>query len=901
MANPRVFEFAKEVGLETLALMDKIREWQLPVKNHMVELDPDTLELIRSRLKESSAKSKAAKLRKTRTAVRVKTGESSSKAETEKKSKSDSPKKPTKKTVGSKGTKTKDVSPKKPPRPKKTAGDQEPAADILPVRKASPQTVIRRKMAIKASEMQAEALGADKLTPEAESGYDGLDAELRAVGGALEAKESSTGLEEVGKAEAKGLRRNIVGKMDLTRPKSSDGVEVRFPRTTANRNIRTGFVAPPSMESFIEQQQQEEEKKRVEEKLARKRLGKEAPQAHFLASDFRKREMVFQPRKRKLSLGRDAKKTEITQPKASKRVIRFLAQISVADLAHELGVKVAQLTKILMQNGVMATPAYLLDFETVALIVPEFGFEAVNLVQSSADLVKDMAFGEVHEEPVPRPPVVTVMGHVDHGKTTLLDAIRNADVVSSEAGGITQHIAAYSVEFTQGRSVTFIDTPGHEAFTAMRARGANVTDIAIIVVAADDGVMPQTIEAIRHAQSAQVPLIVAVNKIDRANANVDRVKQQLTEHQVVPEEWGGTTIFCEVSALKKQGIKELLEQAAVLAEVMDLKANPRRSGTGVVLESRLDRGRGHVATILVKDGTVHVGDWIVAGFVSGKIRNMVNDKGQVVSQAGPSIPVEILGLQESPQAGDLFDICKSEEIAQQIMRVRRQESDLAVKIPSSPTLEDIFAKIKKGGVNELPIVLKTDVAGSMEAIKGMLNKLGNEEVKVKLIHSAIGGINESDVLLAAAARGLVVGFNVRPDTGARSIAKEKSVEINCYTVVYELLDELKKALSGLLAPEVVEKVVGRAEVRETFSVPKVGTVAGCSVVEGKILRNSLVRLLRDGTVVYQGKLGSLRRFKEDVREVAMGFECGIGVENYNDIKNGDVIEAYSEEQIERVL
>jgi translation initiation factor IF-2 len=522
--------------------------------------------------------------------------------------------------------------------------------------------------------------------------------------------------------------------------------------------------------------------------------------------------------------------------------------------------------------------------------------------RSAEELQTEAAFGDLSAEVVPRAPIVTVMGHVDHGKTSLLDAIRQTDVTKGEAGGITQHIGAYRVTLKDGREVTFIDTPGHEAFTSMRARGANVTDVAIIVVAADDGVMPQTAEAINHAKAAEVPIIIAVNKIDKPGANVDKIKQQLTEFQIVPEEWGGTNIFCEVSALKKTGIEELLEQILLVAEVEDLKANPKRSGTGTVIEARLEKGRGAVATLLVQDGTVRVGDNIVAGTSAGRVRAMMNDKGEQVKEATPGMPVEVLGFPEPPGAGDRFDVTKDEDASREVVATRKKELD-ALKNQNAKglSLEEIFSKVKAGAVLELPIILKADVSGSIEAIKGMLEKTSTAEVKVKIIHTAVGGISESDVLLGSTSKGIIIGFNVRPDGVAAQRAKEKGVEIKTYDIVYNLVDDVKKAMGGLLQPTRVEKQTARAEVRNVFTVPKIGAIAGCAIVDGKITRSDQVRLVRDGIVVYTGKIGSLKRFKDDVREVAQGFECGIGIENFNDVKVGDVIEGFIVEEIARAL
>jgi translation initiation factor IF-2 len=490
------------------------------------------------------------------------------------------------------------------------------------------------------------------------------------------------------------------------------------------------------------------------------------------------------------------------------------------------------------------------------------------------------------------------MGHVDHGKTSLLDAIRQTNVIASEAGGITQHIGAYQVEIND-KKITFLDTPGHEAFTAMRARGAQVTDIAILVVAADDGVMPQTVEAINHGKAADVPIIVAINKIDKPVANPDRVKQELTQYGLVPEDWGGDTICVEVSALKKQGIEDLLEMILLVAEMRELKANPDRPAKGTVIEAKLDKGRGPVATVLVQNGTLKQGDTIIAGEVSGKIRALVNDKGKNVMKAGPSVPVEVVGFDDLPEAGDIFYVT-DEKTARQLADRRQQfRREQTLKREQRFKLEDLFARIKEGEMKDLNIVLKADVQGSVEAIQASLERLSNEEVRVKVIHGGVGGISESDVMLASASGAIIVGFNVRPDPIAKRVAEREEVDLRMYRIIYDIVDDVKKAMEGMLEPEYREVVLGRAEVRATFRVPKVGTVAGSYVTEGKITRNSEARVLRDNVVIFEGKIDSLKRFKDDVREVVSGFECGIGLERFNDIKEGDVIEAFTNEEIKK--
>ncbi|MEK6580274.1 MAG: translation initiation factor IF-2, partial [Bdellovibrionota bacterium] len=586
----------------------------------------------------------------------------------------------------------------------------------------------------------------------------------------------------------------------------------------------------------------------------------------------------------------EIKRTALTQPKAQKRIVEVQDTISVQDLANQLSVKASDVIKKLMGMGQMATINQVLDFDTAALVVAEYKYEIKNVAFNEESLlgkVEDKA-----EDLVSRPPVVTIMGHVDHGKTTLLDSIREANVAAGEAGGITQHIGAYTVE-KNGKLITFIDTPGHEAFTVMRARGANVTDIVILVVAADDGVMPQTREALSHAQAAKVPIIVAVNKIDKPGANPEKIKQGLAELNLLAEDWGGETMFVPVSALKKTNLDKLLDSVLLQAEVLDLKANPTPIASGVVLEARLEKGRGPVVSILVHRGTLRVGDGIVSGSIAGKIKAMMDDKGRTVKVVTPGIAAEVLGFESVPHAGESFNAVSSESAARVLAQVRLDKAkSKAASDRSKVTLEDLFAKIQAGETKELNVILKGDVYGSVEAIKESLVKLSNEKVKVKIIFSAPGGITESDVVLASASNAIVIGFNVRPETKARSLAEAEHVDIKCYSIIYELIDDIKNAMTGLLDKKKVEKYLGRAEVRQIFSIPKIGVIAGSSVIDGKFLRSANVRLLRDSRVIYDGKLSSLKRFKDDAKEVAQGFECGIGIENYNDLKPGDVIEAY---------
>ena len=597
-----------------------------------------------------------------------------------------------------------------------------------------------------------------------------------------------------------------------------------------------------------------------------------------------------------------AKKAEAQPPKEFAEVKHHVVieeSITVQDLARQLSKKSAEVIMKLMSMGVMATINQELDIDTATIIAEEFGATVEVKVTKEEELLVD-----IPDDPadlVTRPPVVTIMGHVDHGKTSLLDKIRSSNVTASEAGGITQHIGAYQVEINS-QKITFLDTPGHEAFTAMRARGAQVTDIAILVVAADDGVMPQTIEAIDHAKAAEVPIIVAINKIDKPSAEPDKIKQELTNYGLVAEDWGGDAIMVPVSAKSGQGINDLLEMILLVAEVQELKANPNRNAKGKVVESKLDRGRGSVATLLVQNGTLHVGDFLIVGTTQGRIRAMFDYKGKAVKMAPPSMPVEILGLSEVPEAGDDFIAVDNEKLAKQVAEKRQKEKHLQeISRNLKVSLEDIFAQIKEGEIKDLNIVLKADVQGSIEAIRQSLEKLSNDEVRVNIIRTAVGGIKEADVMLAAASNAIIIGFNVRPDANAKKLSEKENVEIKTYRVIYDAIEDVRAALSGMLAPEIKEVELGQAEVRNTFKVPKVGTIAGCYVTEGKITRNAKLRVVRDGVVILDGEIASLRRFKDDVKEVAAGYECGIGIDKFNDIKEGDVLEAYTFEEIKREL
>lgn len=577
-------------------------------------------------------------------------------------------------------------------------------------------------------------------------------------------------------------------------------------------------------------------------------------------------------------------------------VVKIPDEIVVSDLAAMLKMTAAEVVKKLFSLGVMATVNQVIDYDTAAIVATELGAKAEKeIVVTIEDRIIDDS-DDSAEDLSPRDPVVVVMGHVDHGKTSLLDAIRHTDVTATEAGGITQHIGAYRVDLN-GQKITFLDTPGHAAFTSMRARGAQATDIAVLVVAADDGIMPQTIEAINHAKAAGVDIIVAINKMDKPGATTDRIMQQLTEYDLIPEEWGGDTICVPVSALTRMNIDKLLESILLVAEMKELKANPNRAAKGIVIEARLDKNRGPIATLLVQNGTLHSGDIIVAGTSVGRVRVMVDDKGRKVKEAGPSVPVEIMGLAEAPQAGDAFDAVSDERLARELVEQRKQkQKEEQFKSFEKVTLENLFSSLKEGELKELDIIVKADVQGSVEAVKQSLEKLSNDEVRVKIIHGGVGAINESDVMLANASNAIIVGFNVRPDPVAAQNAERDGVDIRCYRIIYDCIDEIEAAIKGMLAPKFREVQQGRAEVRQVVKISSVGNIAGCYVLSGKVTRNSKIRVVRDGIVITEDEISSLRRFKDDVKEVAQNFECGIGLAKFNDIKEGDIFEAFTIEE-----
>lgn len=951
----KVFEFAKKHNLKPLELMDKIKLWKLPVKSHMSVLSADLMQQIENKLKsksrtsvQSSKKASSKKTASKKTSSKKVTKKTTSKAASSK----TVSKKVTKKTAS---TKTKKVVTKKKATPAKATPTKAAPAKATPAKaapakaaaakEATKKTIVRKSQAAApakaaptkatpakaavakvapakstpAKTVPAKAAPAKVVTADDKAASEEVTKAPRVLrrraayspqAQAQKAKEQQqerdeqARLKEAKKQARQGSEKGtagIVGHIDLSahvdksqKPKPVDKV------TQIQEAARAALGTPPG--EGVKQSFGRAGRDLKEERKA-KASARESIAPSFNAADFRKREIIFQPKKKRVSLSGEAvKKTVITKASAHKRVLKMHENMSLEQVAQAFGIKARKLMQALKAQGTeKPTRDMVLDFDTVSLLAMEFDFKVENAALSVDERLKQAAFGDLDAALEARPPVVCVMGHVDHGKTTLLDTIRKSKQVDKEAGGITQHIGAYKVSLPNKKSCTFIDTPGHAAFTAMRSRGAHSTDIVILVVAAGDGVMPQTKEAISHARAAKVPIVVAVNKMDEPGADAESIKRQLAELELAPEEWGGDTIFCPVSALKATGIKELLEQVMLVAEMQELKVNTKRSARGVVLESHLSAGRGHVATVLVQEGGLEKGQVFVAGTAWGRVRQMMNDKGKLVERALPGDPVQITGFEQGVQAGDAFDVTNAEAEAREVAEQRRLEVEKEAMPHAGMSLEDLFAKVQTGDVQQLPVVLKTDVAGTGEAIEAALKNLDKSEVKVKVIHSAVGAVSETDVQLAVTAGALVVAFNVRPTSGARAVAKQKGVEIKAYSVIYNLIDDIKKAMQGLLAPDEVSMDQGRAEVRETFKIPRVGVIAGCSVVEGKITRNDLMRLVRDGKLVHEGRVMSLKRLKDEVKEVASGYECGVGLENFNDIKAGDVIEVYKVEQKPRVL
>ena len=886
MAKVRVYELAKKMGLENKELLDQLAAAGIEVKSHASSLSDEEVakfENFRNPPEEKleEERIKPGLIRRRRTVIR----------------------KPA----------------KEEPQPEEAAAETKAAeetakADAQGVAEKAPEApqeiaagTPEGQPAEASAEEEKSAQEESASAPEGEATAAAEASEPEAV--APEDQAKKPGKKDKTKAAAKTVEKStadqavILGRVELpqatpARTRPARGAErPSKPATPAGKARKRVDVTPLP----VADQPMPEKEGRGKKRKKGRRDDKATNEQDRRVSRRGRRVEVFEPDRfgsRKRKGGKPSKqqrKTEVTVSKAIKRVIRISDSITVGELAKRMGVKANELIAELMRQGSMVTINHPLDFESAAILAAEFNYEVTNVAFDEESILEVAPSDEVEEHPENlqlRPPVVTIMGHVDHGKTSLLDAIREAKVTEGEAGGITQHIGAYDVEL-EGKKITFLDTPGHEAFTAMRARGAGVTDIVVLVVAADDGVMPQTREAINHSKAAGVPIIIAVNKIDKPNANPERVKQELTEYEIVPEDWGGDTIFVEVSAKQRINLDSVLEMILLQAEVLELKANPTKRAKGSIVEARLDKGRGPVATVLVQDGTLKLGDSIVAGLHAGRVRSMTTATGAQVKAAGPSFPVEVTGLGGVPDAGDMFHAVENEKAAKEVAQHRQsKQREIELAKSSKVSLDQLFAKMQEGTVEELAVIIKADVQGSVEAVRDALEKLSTDACRLNVIHTGVGGISESDVTLATASNAIVLGFNVRPEAKARAMADSEQVDIRLYSVIYDAINDIRDAMEGLLAPTLKEEHLGRVEVREVFSVTKVGTIAGCFVVDGKIVRNAHARLVRDNVVVWEGKLDSLKRFKDDVKEVTSGYECGVGLERYNDIKAGDIIEVF---------
>lgn len=956
MAKLRVYELARELNMTNKDLLAALQGIDVEVKNHMSTLDDEEISRVKSELYGGSQKAEVYEAKRVKPNVirrrRKRSTEGAPEAEAEKpaeetpapeeeKAPSPQAEQPAADASESRPEAAEDAqapAEAAPETPTKTSAEAsaeksragaeeetaEEGAESVP-EQASAETETpapadseeSRAAGEEAARAETSAEAAEKTSAESAEARPSDEAEEAAAEPGTEASAESAESPEHLKKEAP-KKSDSKAKTKKKRKKETPAKIIQMPEPSAEPEkapepeapsapagpAETGAdtKAPPPPESEAEAKKRSKRKKPDEEEKQRK-AGK--PKGAF-----RRKEVVQGDALYDKSFGRGKKsrkkgkqvaahpaeqKTQQTTPKAIKRRIKVDETIVIADLAKRMGIKANELIKTLMNMGMMVTVNQTIDFDTANLVAQEFGFEVERASFEEETVLKTEE--DSPEQMVARPPVVTIMGHVDHGKTSLLDVIRRTKVTEGEAGGITQHIGAYSVELDSGE-IVFLDTPGHEAFTSMRARGAQVTDLVILVVAADDGVMPQTLEAIDHARAAGVPIIVAVNKIDKNNAEPDRIKREIAEKNLVPEEWGGDTIFVNVSAKQQIGIDDLLEMIVLQSEVLELQANPNKLARGHVIESKMDTGRGPVATLLVQEGTMKTGDAVVCGMYYGKVRVMYNDRGQQVQSAGPSYPVEIVGLSGVPMAGDEFVSLTTEKDAKQISenRLHKQRSKELAR-SSRMSLEKLYEKMMEGEVKDLNIIIKADVQGSIEALKDSLTKLSTEEVKISTVHSAVGPIHESDVSLAAVSNAIILGFNVRPSAKVVKMAEEENVDIRYYDVIYNAIKDIKDAMVGLMESKYEEKILGRAEVREVFHVPGVGNIAGCYVTDGKIQRGQNVRLIRDGIVTFDGKIGTLKRYKDDVKEVTHNYECGLRIENYNDIKVGDVLENYYLEEI----
>lgn len=883
----KVYELAKELGIDSFTLLDKLKEIDINVKSHMSSLAAEQTQAIRSFL---AKKTEKAPKTVTRTRAAAKPAAAKETAVAKEAAAAPAAEAPAKRKVTR-------AAAAKPAAAKETAAAKEaaPAAGapqkrIIKRRTTADGEVVRTDNAPPTPAMEAspETATGTEMGEEAAQNTMGSRANLRA-GGSQRAVEQDEMMDEFRARRLKIVQQapppgTVKQEVAYRTPGGPAGGAARKPGMPAAARPQ-GPQAPTEMFNPITSIVGKDDEGR------KRGAGAAKPVEDIKISDFRRREIVFQPKKKRLPPGKMVKQTMITTPGATKRKIRIEDKIVVSEFAQRMGEKAATIIAKLMNLGVTATINQTIDFDTAALIAGEFDFEIENIAFKEETVLKQ----ETDESGLKaRPPVITVMGHVDHGKTSLLDAIRNAKVAEGEAGGITQHIGAYSVN-VDGKILTFLDTPGHEAFANMRARGANMTDIVVLVVAADDSIMPQTKEAILHAQNAKVPMIVAANKMDKPDANLERLKKDLSAHNVLVEEWGGEVPMVPISALKKTGLKELLETISVQAEVLDLKANPDLQAEGAVLEARMEKGRGVVTDLLIRRGTLRAGDAIVVGTTYGRVRSMTNDRGESVKEVKPGYPVEIIGLTDVASAGDTFYVTKSEADAKSVAENRRAKIleqkaiDLA---PKAMTLDELMAKIPVAGLKELNLLIKTDVYGSAEAIRESVMKIDSEKVKPKIIQCSVGVITENDVLMAKTSNAKIFGFNVKPDSKAREMAKRENVEIKHHTIIYEMFDEIRTAMEDLLEPLKVENYIGKAEVKQAFSVSKIGTIAGSTVVDGKVQRNAVGRVTRGKKILHEGKIISLKRFKDDASETIKGQECGIGIQNFTDYQAGDVIEVF---------
>ncbi|MBN2343959.1 MAG: translation initiation factor IF-2 [Deltaproteobacteria bacterium] len=872
----RVFKLASDFGLENSEMVAKIQEFGFPVQNYMSALDSDTAQQVRTLLqKEREANTVEEQIRPTVVRRRTRTG---------------APVKPAR------------ISP-----PKADAADETQAAPVKKIRAVDSSVSTRvddKVVAAQSLEAAHTATGKIEQPEEAMTHQSVAETPLPIDDRIADNDLVAESVVSDSIDDADSYDEDLAAEFTADEIESGDAAVGEIAEVVAPDVLRPASEAPIVRRRIQTPDAGKDSKKGAARR--RKVESREMTPSRRAQVPVSRTRAVAAPasplgRKRKMTPGKKGKKTEITTPKAIKRVIKVEGQVTLQELAKRMSVKSTELLMKLMSMGMAGININsTLDIDTSKIIAEEFGYEVEDVAVAEEDLLAASRAEETEEEKASRStraPVVTMMGHVDHGKTSLLDYIRKANVAEGEAGGITQHVGAYRVKTDIGE-IAFIDTPGHAAFTAMRARGANATDIVIVVCAADDGVMPQTIEAIEHARAAGCPIIVAINKCDLPNADVQKARRMLMEYNLIPEELGGDTIIVEVSAKSGQGIDQLLEMISLQAEIMELTANPKRAAGGVVLEAYLDKGRGPVAHVLVQDGTLDANDIIVAGQAFGKIRAMTNERGQKISKAGPSTPIEILGLSTVPAAGDAFDVVADMKIAEKVGAQREEKERLSAVGAARPSLDALYLKMQEGEQAELKLLVKADVRGTLEAIRESLVKLSNDKVKVTVVSASVGGITESDVLLASTADAIIIGFNVRPAGKARKLADEQGIEIKIYSVIYDILDSVEASMKGLLAPTIEQKVIGEADVREVFRIPKVGAIAGSYVTNGKVVRNGFARLIRESVQIWEGEVDSLRRFKDDAKEVQSGYECGIGLKGFNDIKEGDVIEFYLEEEVE---